>query len=302
MATWYRSGTVSVANNSANVVGAGTLWASQVSVGDVFTIDGTKLYEIASIADDTHLALYAAYTGATASGASYGIIRNFTGTTQAGLAAQLAALLNSWQTRESQYSAWQPGTATGGVNGDGRYPITDALGNTYNYYCPAKLEQLGGGGGNVATDVIWDARGDLPVGTGPNAAIRLAVGTNGQALVADSTTASGLKWAAVSGGSGSVATDTIWDAKGDLAVGTTADTAVRLGIGTTGQVLTVDPATGTGVKWATPTGGGSATAYGANPPASPAELAAWIDSADGTQYFYINDGTSSQWVELGNHV
>lgn len=54
----------------------------------------------------------------------------------------------------------------------------------------------GGGGGSVATDAIWDAKGDLAGGTGANAAARLAVGTNGLALVADSAEATGLKWAA----------------------------------------------------------------------------------------------------------
>ena len=41
----------------------------------------------------------------------------------------------------------------------------------------------GAGGGGVATDAIWDAAGDLAVGTGANTAARLAIGaTNGMAL------------------------------------------------------------------------------------------------------------------------
>lgn len=43
-----------------------------------------------------------------------------------------------------------------------------------------------------------DAKGDLVVGTGADAFSRLAVGSNGQSLVADSTTATGLKWASAS--------------------------------------------------------------------------------------------------------
>lgn len=58
----------------------------------------------------------------------------------------------------------------------------------------------GGGGGSVATDSIWDAKGDLAVGTGANTASRLAVGTNGQILVADSAEATWLKWANATGG------------------------------------------------------------------------------------------------------
>lgn len=46
-----------------------------------------------------------------------------------------------------------------------------------------------------------DAKGDLIAGTGADAFSRLAVGTNNQVLVADSTTATGLKWATASSGS-----------------------------------------------------------------------------------------------------
>ncbi len=52
-----------------------------------------------------------------------------------------------------------------------------------------KLENLPFLATEVATDSIWDAKGDLAVGTGANTASRLAVGTNGQILVADSAEA-----------------------------------------------------------------------------------------------------------------
>ena len=51
-------------------------------------------------------------------------------------------------------------------------------------------------GGAVATDAIWDAKGDLAGGTGANTAARLAVGSNGQVLTADSGETTGMKWAA----------------------------------------------------------------------------------------------------------
>jgi hypothetical protein len=45
-----------------------------------------------------------------------------------------------------------------------------------------------------------DAKGDLIAGTGADAFSRLAVGANNTVLTADSTTATGLKWAAAAGG------------------------------------------------------------------------------------------------------
>lgn len=52
----------------------------------------------------------------------------------------------------------------------------------------------GGGGGSVATDAIWDAKGDLAVGTGANTAAKLPAGADTRVLVLDSTTSTGLKW------------------------------------------------------------------------------------------------------------
>ena len=109
-------------------------------------------------------------------------------------------------------------------------------------------------GGDVATDEIWDAKGDLAGGTGADTAVKLVVGTNDQVLTADSGEATGMKWATPSA-AGDVATDVIWDAKGDLAGGTGADTAVKLAVGTNDQVLTADSAEATGMKWAAAAGG-----------------------------------------------
>jgi len=51
---------------------------------------------------------------------------------------------------------------------------------------------------SMATEIT--AKGDLIVGTGSGTFDNLAVGTNGHTLVADSSTATGLKWAAPGGG------------------------------------------------------------------------------------------------------
>lgn len=77
----------------------------------------------------------------------------------------------------------QSGATTGQVikwNGAAWAPGTDNTG--------------GGGGGSVATDAIWDAKGDLAVGTGADAAARLAVGTDGMQVFADASTSTGLRW------------------------------------------------------------------------------------------------------------
>jgi hypothetical protein len=50
------------------------------------------------------------------------------------------------------------------------------------------------GAGDVASDVIWDAKGDLAVGTGADTALRLAVGSNTQMIIADSSLTRGLRY------------------------------------------------------------------------------------------------------------
>lgn len=49
---------------------------------------------------------------------------------------------------------------------------------------------------NAIQNAIVDAKGDLIAATAADTPARLAVGTNGQVLTADSTTSTGLKWAA----------------------------------------------------------------------------------------------------------
>jgi len=57
-------------------------------------------------------------------------------------------------------------------------------------------------GGGVATDTIWDATGDLAVGTGANTAARLGIGSTNQVLTVVGGTAA---WAAAAGGSSRIA-------------------------------------------------------------------------------------------------
>lgn len=54
------------------------------------------------------------------------------------------------------------------------------------------------GTGAVASDPIWDAKGDLAGGTGADTAAKLTVGANGYVLAADSSQSTGLIWRAPS--------------------------------------------------------------------------------------------------------
>ena len=78
-------------------------------------------------------------------------------------------------------------------------------------------------------------------------------GTTNQVLAKNSNTDMDFKWVADASGIPA----TIIDAKGDLIAGTAADTVARLAVGANGTVLTADSAEATGLKWATPSGGGS---------------------------------------------
>ena len=51
-----------------------------------------------------------------------------------------------------------------------------------------------GGSGSVATDTIFDAKGDMAIGTGADTAAKLSVGANDTFHVADSAAATGTKW------------------------------------------------------------------------------------------------------------
>jgi len=95
---WYSTGTVNVTQGSRNVVGVGTNWVNAgLKVGDIFTIDKSRLYQITAVNSNTSLSLQEAYQGATGTAQVYFVIRNFAGTMQAQIAAQVSELVNKYE-------------------------------------------------------------------------------------------------------------------------------------------------------------------------------------------------------------
>jgi len=75
----YTTGHVAATNGSAVITGTSTLWLANVSTGDTFKIeDIDAVYDIGSVDSDTQITLTANWAGATTSGESYQITRDFT--------------------------------------------------------------------------------------------------------------------------------------------------------------------------------------------------------------------------------
>ena len=108
----------------------------------------------------------------------------------------------------------------------------------------------------TATDLVTDLPADFEV-FGQAVATSMADllgGTTGQVLSKASNTDMDFTW--VTSDDANAIQNAIVDAKGDLIAATAADTPARLAVGTNGQVLTADSTAATGLKWATPAGGG----------------------------------------------
>lgn len=168
--------------------------------------------------------------------------------------------------------------------------VTGSGGSLWFHNGSAWTQITSGGGGSVATDTIYDAKGDLPVGTGADTAQKLTVGADDTIIMADSSTATGLKYVAAgspqavstAGADGTADTfsrgdhvhahetshvvhDTAWNAKGDLMVASANDTASAVTVGADDTILMADSAQANGVKWvasASPSAVGTAAATG----------------------------------------
>lgn len=93
----------------------------------------------------------------------------------------------------------------------------------------------------------YAAKGNLLAASATNTPVALTVGTDGQVLVACSTSATGLCWSSAAAPAIPCACIT---GKGALVSGTAANTPVALTVGSDGQVLTACAACSTGLTWA----------------------------------------------------
>jgi len=72
---WYRTGTCSLTNGSAAIVGSGTAWVDNgVTVGDVFKAPDGKDYEVLSVGSNIGITLATNYLGSTASAQAYAVV------------------------------------------------------------------------------------------------------------------------------------------------------------------------------------------------------------------------------------
>jgi hypothetical protein len=93
---WYKTGTVSVTNNSATVTGSGTNFVSGAQVGFGFQGPNGLVYEITAINSSTSLTVTPVYGGSTAAGQAYAIVP--TQGLTAALASDVTDLITDYQT------------------------------------------------------------------------------------------------------------------------------------------------------------------------------------------------------------
>lgn len=95
---WYSTGTVDVTQGSSNVTGVGTNWLNAgLKKGDIFTLDKIRIYQVWDVESNTSITLQEAFQGATGTAQVYFVIRNFAATMQAEIAAQVAELVNKYE-------------------------------------------------------------------------------------------------------------------------------------------------------------------------------------------------------------
>jgi len=138
----YSDGLVSVSTGSNIVTGNGTdfIAIGKVKKGDLFTVDGKQFFEIYSVDSDTQLKIRtmpakAVYGGGNLNAAQYSIVRNFTNTTVASLALDIANIQRKWHNREEDITGWI-------ASDNATHPVRDVYGVSVDVVTPTELTRL----------------------------------------------------------------------------------------------------------------------------------------------------------------
>lgn len=170
----YRAGTVSIAAGAVIATGAGTAWLSNAARGDVLLIPSGQCFELVTVESDNRLTLDAGAAVAV-NVAPYVLLRFATAQNVRDLLEKVEEFLKDRQVSLAEFADWATGSANGGPNKDGKYPLTDRYGTVTMAACPARLAVIAGSGGGVGggagtvkrlNDVVPDENGKLTVTPG----------------------------------------------------------------------------------------------------------------------------------------
>jgi len=193
-----------------------------------------------TIDGDAQLVLADAGTSATLMPISTGWkIHALTGVIDSGGTLPASVTPSMFTTKGDIPVATGPGAVTRqGIGTDGQVLSADSTQATGVRWTAAP------GGGVLASN--WAAKGDLLAAAAASNPQRLAIGTDGQVLIADSAQTVGMRWAAAP--TSGISATTV-DAKGDLIAGTAADTVGRVAVGSNNDLLIADSTQAAGIRW-----------------------------------------------------
>lgn len=167
--SWYRTGTINLTKDSANVTGVNTKWAQSVNgvmPGMIMITPDNKFYEIKNVVSDTSLVLVTAYSGATAAAQAYAVVTTYEGDLSQ-FSARFSALLTAMGgSRTDMYNFLTSTAATINVSKDDGTTVSvktlkaftdeQAKFATKNADGVIPIEQ-GGTGGKTAADIRKNA-------------------------------------------------------------------------------------------------------------------------------------------------
>lgn len=158
MSSIYKTGAISVNNGSNIVTGNGTsfLGVAGTLAGDLFSVDGVNFYEIYQVDSNNQIRIRTIPAGlpfqqSSKLNSDYAILRNFTSSTSAEVAARVVAVQQKWHLREEEMTGWFAST-------DDYYNVTSINGDIISVMTPAGIANLLG---TAATKNVGESSGDL---------------------------------------------------------------------------------------------------------------------------------------------